>query len=542
MRREVLIAALLAACASASARAAWTGGPVDLAILDGSIVDGTGAPGRTGDILVRGGKIVFVGDADEHDLDARRTIRAAGKVVAPGFIDLHAHGNPLIDGSFRNFLLQGVTTVVLGQDGVSPQAERGEGKLPTLALWRNALAPPTGSPIMLAQWLDAVDRKRPDVNIAALSGFGTNRMISGTGTAPVPTAPQLAAEKEILRADLAAGAFGMSSGLEYVPDRYAETAELVTLANIVGDHGGVVMSHMRTEDDSEIAGAIAELIAQGRKARVNISHLKIVFGKTRRQAESVLAQIREARRNGVELSADVYPYIAGFADMTLLYPPWAKQRTEWDVAVRTRRAELAAYLQARVMKRNGPEAILIAEGAFAGLTLQQVADREKMTFVDVLIDRFGYPGPNAAHRVMSAEVQETFVAAPDVAISTDGGPWIHHPRSWGSYPKTLREYVVDSGRLSIEAAIHKMTGLPARVLALPDRGRIAVGAKADLVVIDFATIESTATWGKYDQVPMGFVAVIVNGAIAAENGVPAPQRHGHTLRRQGARTHPGPAQ
>lgn len=532
------LAALLAGARAPLKAPAWRGGPVDLAILGGLVIDGTGAPGRSGDVLVRGVRIVFVGRVDRRGLVAGRTIRAEGKLVSPGFIDLHSHGNPLVEPSFANFLLQGVTTIVLGQDGVSPQAEDVDYEASaSLGAWRAARkgGPRAGAgPVTLAQWMAAVDAKRPDVNIATLSGFGVDRTLAGVGAAPVPTAGQLAAEKEILGADLEAGAFGMSSGLEYVPDRYSRTAELAALADVVGDHGGVVMSHMRSEDDDQIAQSIAELAAQGRRARVNISHLKIVFGKTRAQAEAVLAQIRRIRAGGVEMSADVYPYIAGFADMTLLYPPWAKRKDEWDAAVQGRRPELEAYLHARVLKRNGPQAILIASGPYAGMTLKEVAEKKAMSFEKVLIDVFGYPGPDAAHRVMASEAQETFVAAPDVAISTDGGPRIRHPRSWGTYPKVLREYVVDSHRLTIEAAIHKMTGLPAHVLRLADRGRIAIGAKADIDVIDLAAIKSTATWEKFDQAPLGFVAVVVNGAVAAENGRAAPMRYGRVLRRPGS--------
>lgn len=510
-------------------------GIVDLAIIDGLIVDGTGRKPRTGDVLVRGGEIVFVGEAPSSSFKAKRTILAAGKLVTPGFIDLHSHGNPLIDASFDNFLLQGVTTILLGQDGRSPQVDAGEDdpEPPTLAAWRAARERRTGvaqTPITLGHWLDAAGRKPLDVNIAALSGFGTNRKIAGTGASPVPSPEQLAAEKEILRADLEAGAFGLSSGLEYPPDRYSRTQELVQLAALVGEYGGVVMSHMRSEDDDKIAGAIAELAAQGRQARVNISHLKIVFGQERAQARAVLEQIRAARANGIEMSADVYPYLAGFADLSLVYPPWAQQEAEWKAAIRDRRPQLEAYLRQRVMKRNGPEAILITTGPYAGLTLKQVAEREKEDFVDTIIDRFDFGGPKAAHRVMSADVQEAFIAAPDVAISTDGGPRIRHPRSWGSYPKVLHDYVASGGRLPIETAIYKMTLLPARVLRLSDRGRIAPGAKADLLVIDLAKVESPATFEKFDQAPIGFEAVVVNGVVAADNGR-RTARNGQVLRR-----------
>ncbi len=512
----LLLATMLSGCVSVGRP---TDG-VDLAILNGTVVDGTGAPARRADILIRGDEIVFVGRADRARLQSARIVDAAGRYVVPGFIDNHAHGNPLLDQNFENFLRQGVTTVVLGQDGVSPQdvgdrdAEHG---IP--------------GPATLAQWMQAVDAHGVEVNVAALSGHGTNRMLAGGRTEAPLTPQQRAAAAEILRGDLAAGAFGLSSGLEYVPGRYASTEELAELAEIVGAVDGVVMSHMRSEDDDRIAGAIAELIEQGRHARVNISHIKIVFGRSADQAEAVLRQIREARAAGIRISADVYPYLAGYGDMTLVYPSWAKRRDQWEAAVRDRRPELEAALIASVNRRNGPGAILIGSGPYAGKTLEQVARELNRPFVEVLIDVFGFGGPGAAHRMMAAEVQDRFIADPDISISTDGGPWINHPRSWGTYPTVLGYYVRDRHLITMEAAIRKMTSLPASVLGLRDRGVIAVGRKADLVVFDPTTIRSNATWENARQAPTGIDAVIVNGAVALSQGQVSATRHGHVLRR-----------
>jgi len=531
-RRILHFAVAFAALAATGAAAQ----EVDLAILGGTVVDGRGAEPFVADILVDEGRIVLVGEADPGTLTAAHTIDARGLLVTPGFIDAHAHGNPLVDASFANFLRQGFTTVVLGQDGVSPPDERVTytDNL-DLEAWRTAMM---GGPVAFAgpatlgQWLDAVDERGVEVNVAALSGHGTNRLLVGAGSeSPLTEAQQLAAE-EILRADLAAGAFGLSSGLEYIPGRYADKEELVRLARIVGQVDGVVMSHMRSEDDDRIADAIEELIAQGRHARVSVSHLKVVYGQTVEQAEAVLAQLASARANGVEIHADAYPYYAGYANMVLVYPDWAKRKDQWDDAVANRRGELERALIARVNKRNGPSAILIASGEFAGKTLAEVAAELGLPFEQVLIDQFGYGGPLAAHRIMSEETQDVFIADADVALSSDGGPWISHPRSWGSAPELLARFVRDKRLLPIESAVRKLSALPADILGLADRGRIAQGLVADLNIIDLARLENRASWTDHAQPPAGYRAVIVNGIMAFDGKQVLESRAGRTLRRQ----------
>lgn len=520
----VLSAVAVGACASVH----------DLAIVGGRVIDGTGRAPRAATVLVDGDAIRAIVPPGRR-IRARETIDARGAYVTPGFIDLHAHGNPLVDRSFANFLLQGATTVVLGQDGMSPQ-DTGSAYAAAVSLdvWERSAAASTPSdasvPVTLAQWMRRVEQGPMDVNVAPLSGHGTLRTVAGTGVSPTPTEAQKRAMERILRADLDAGAFGLSSGLEYVPGVYASTGELVALADVVGERDGVVMSHLRSEDDDKIARAIDELVAQGRRARVEVSHLKIVYGREARQARAVLDALGAARERGVRVQADVYPYLAGYADMTLLYPDWARRREQWDVAVRERRGDLEQYLFERVMRRNGPGAILITSGTWAGKTLDEVATETRKPFVEVLIDTFGYGGPLAAHRVMSADVQDVFVLSPDVAISTDGGPWIRHPRSWGTYSRVLEEYVQRRGALSVEAAVRKMTALPASVLGLTDRGRIAPGLKADLVVFDLAAVRTRATWTDPALPPSGFTAVVLNGQVAARDGVQSSARAGRMLR------------
>ncbi len=509
---------------------------VDIAILNGQIVDGTNSPAFQADILIKDGKIVFIGDAENSDFQAATVIDAADRWVTPGFIDLHAHGNPLIARSFDNFLTQGVTTVTLGQDGVSPMFEQVWFRRQyTHDTWRAAASGDVvdfAKPITLRHWMQAVENRGIEVNIAPMSGHGTGRRLVGAYESNL-SASQKAGIEEMVRADMEAGAWGISSGLEYVPGRYSSLSELVDLAKIVGEYDGLILSHIRSEDEDKIARAIDEAIAQGKHARVGISHLKIVYGKSASDAENVLSKIRSARENGIEIIADTYPYLAGYACMTLVYPSWAKRQEEWEDAVANKRTELEAALRARVFKRNGPEAILIGSGEYAGKTLKEVADQLGKPFEKVLIDDFGYCGPGAAHRIMREDIQEQFIAAPDVAISTDGGPWINHPRSWGGYPKVLDEYTLRKKLMPVELAIHKMTGLPANFLKLPERGTLKIGNAADVLVIDPVKIKSNATWTDARQAASGFDAVIVNGHLALHNDQILERQAGQMLRRVG---------
>jgi len=509
----------------------------DIAILNGQVIDGTNSPQYQADVLIEDGRITFIGDLDEKNLKAKKVIDATGRWITPGFIDLHPHGNPLVAKSFNNFLSQGVTTVVLGQDGRSPMVEQ----VRYVVLYPEWKAASEGKPteykgpVTLKQWMEALDKKGVEVNIIPTSGHGTNRLVAMALETDM-TDEQIDRTEEILRADMEAGAWGISSGLEYVPGRYATLEELLYLAKIVGEYDGVIFSHIRSEDQDKIGAAIDEAVAQGQYARIGVSHLKVVYGKSIEDAEMVLGKIRQARNKGIEIIADTYPYLAGYACMTLVYPSWAKRREEWNDAVLNRREELEDALRKRVIKRNGPEAILIASGKYTGKTLKEVAEQLEMPFEKVLIDEFGFCGPGAAHRIMREDIQEKFIAAPDVAISTDGGPWINHPRSWGSYPKVLDEYTLRKKLMSVELAIHKMTGLPANFLRLPDRGILKKGNIADVLLIDPRKVKSNATWTKANQVASGFDAVIVNGILASKEGQVVCSKAGKVLRRPGTKS------
>lgn len=525
MRREgryILVStgcALLVAggCHSGAAEEAEAPQPTyDTLIQNSRIVDGTGDDAYTADLLIRDGLIVKLGDIDAGSIDVSRRIDAAGRVLAPGFIDTHAHGDPVTD-SYEVFLAMGITTIVLGQDGgtagVVPDSESKDRQ-------------------GLADWIAEAESVGVEVNVAPMAGHGTIRWQAGVGVKSGSLSDrELDRMRAQLREDMEAGAFGMSSGLEYVPGLYSEPAELVALAKVVGDYEGVVMSHMRSEDDDRIESSIAELAAQGAYARVHISHLKIVYGKGEERAAELLANIEAVREGGVELSADIYPYTAGYASIALLFPEWALPPSDYDEIVENRREELAAWLEARMNKRNGPDALLLASPPYNGQTLRETAEAAGKSFVDVLVE-IGPYGAVGAHFTQDQATHDALVVSPLTAISTDGGPNLRHPRSSGTYAKLIARYVREDDALSLEEAVRKATSLPASIMGLRDRGVIREGAKADLLIFDPAQVQERSDYLDPLASARGFDVVMVNGAVAYADGELQPGRHGQVLERQ----------
>lgn len=482
---------------------------VDILIEDGSVLDGLGRPAVKSDVVIVGDRIVFVGDTQFSDSDMAQRVRlridAAGRTVAPGFIDLHAHGDPLETPAFENFLAMGVTTITLGQDGSSPEIHP------------------------LSDWLQEVSRGGAGPNIAMLVGHGTLRTLAGIGRdrnpAPETVQRMLALLDETLRYT-----FGLSTGLEYNPGLNAGRAELLALAQVVGRHGRVIMSHLRSEDDDRLEASIAELLEQGEYARVHVSHLKSVYGRGEERAAELLAILGNARQGGIDITADVYPYTASYTGIGILFPVWAKTSEQFGIAKRERRAELEDWLRRRVERRNGPEATLLGTGPWTGKTLAEVAFRQESDFVDVLIDDIGPHGASAAYFVMDAALQSQILADPHVGICSDGSPDGFHPRGHGSFAKVIETYVIGEGVLSLEEAVRKMTSFPAGVLGIEDRGVLAPGMLADVVIFDPAKVRAVATYESPHQLAEGFDTVIVNGRVAFEHGNASGALPGRVLR------------
>lgn len=479
----------------------------DLLISQGAIVDGSGQKAYDADVLVSGDSIAFVGQVDTSQIEVSRIIDADGKVVTPGFIDTHSHGNPLKTPDFHNFLAMGATTISLGKDGSSPAVED------------------------LGQWMQQVEDTVPGVNIAMFVGHGTLRMLSGIKYNPRPSQEQVVDMGQMLAKSLDAGAFGMTTGLEYIPGTYAPDYELEHLAQIVGEKGKFITSHVRNEDDEAIGASLRELLLQGKYAPVQVSHMKVVYGEGEDRAEEILNVLAEAREEGIKVTADVYPYTASYTTISIVFPEWALPPNNYEEVVRTKRAELAEFLRNKVNQRNGPEATLLGTAPWAGKTLAQVAAELDKPFEDVLIDDIRPGGASGAYFVMNDELQARFIADSLVMICSDGSPTSRHPRGHGTFAKIIEQYVLQDSLFSLEEAVRKMTSLPAQTMGITDRGRLVPGMKADILIFDPQQVKATATYENPFQLAEGFEYVLVNGKLSIDGGEIAQQRNGKMLRK-----------
>jgi N-acyl-D-amino-acid deacylase len=513
MNNQYLFAAILAVglagCESAQEPFLAEYDVVDLLIENGQVLDGLGNVAIEADVVVVGDQIVFVGEAAFSAADREnrinRIIDAAGRTVAPGFIDLHSHGDPLETPELENFLAMGVTTITLGQDGSSPDVRP------------------------LSNWLADVAAKGIGTNLAMFIGHGTIRDQSGIGMSDSPEPEDMQRMLGILD-DALGYTFGLSSGLEYNPGLNAKTSELRALAKVVGQHNRIVMSHMRNEDDDQLEASIAELLEQGEDTRVHVSHLKSVYGNGPDRAEEILGILDAARASGINVTAEIYPYTASYTGIDIVFPVWAKTQQQFDVAKLERRDELAEFLRDRVNRRNGPEATLLGTDPWTGKTLADVAHEMEMPFEDVLIDVIGPQGASGAYFVMNDPLQARLLQDPNVGVCSDGSPTGFHPRGHGTFAKIIETYVNDQKTLTLPDAVRKMTSFAAYVLGTPDRGAIKASMMADIIIFDQQNVRATATYPDPLQLADGFDIVIVNGKVARENGRRTDMLHGRVLK------------
>ncbi len=474
----------------------------DLLITNSSIIDGSGSSAYTADLLIHDGVIIKIGEIDTEGMIIRREMDAEGKTISPGFIDTHSHGNPLSTPRFDNFLSMGVTTISMGQDGRSNGLED------------------------VNSWMNEVDTQGTGPNILYFAGHNTLRQLVGAPRESGLEENYIQEMRDILSQAMDAGAFGMTTGLEYDHGTFADLQELIALGEPIAEADGLIMSHMRNEDDDKIEDSVTELLEQGlgSGANVHASHIKIVFGDDPQQAESVLELMNEARNEGVNVTADVYPYTASFTGISIVFPEWALPPNDFDEVVREQREELEEYLRNRIEARNGPGATLFGTAPWAGMTLKEVAEELDKPFEDVLIDDIKPGGASAAYFVMDEDVMRRFLVDPFVMVSSDGSPTMRHPRGYGSFAKIIRQYVNEEDLLSLEEAIYKMSGLPAETVGLSNpekvdipRGLIREGFAADLLIFDPANIDDTATFEEPHTYAEGFDWVFVNGtAVIAE--------------------------
>ena len=479
------------------------GNTFDLLITNGRIINGLDTSTIVTDLLVKNDKIIYIGMVDTAKIVATQIIDASEKVITPGFIDVHAHGNPLEMPGFENFLHMGVTTICLGQDGSSPMVTR------------------------MDEWMTKVDEAKPGVNITMFVGHGTLRHLSGIGYKPDPSEAEMQKMLDLLTEAFDAGCYGLSTGLEYTPGMYAGEEELIKLASLTGQHDRMIMSHMRNEDDDALEESIKELLKQGAHCRVHVSHLKSVYGRGTERAAEVLALLD----GDISATADIYPYNASYTGIGIVFPKWAKAPNDYQKVKQTRRKELLDFLKHKIQQRNGPEATLFGTGYFAGRTLKDLSDESGRPYEEILLD-IGPNGASGAYMVMDEDLQERLFQDEKLMVSSDGSTTMRHPRGYGTFAKIIETYVYQKNLVGLPVAIHKMTGLPAQTMGIADRGMIQENKVADLLIFDPQKIKANATFIKPKQFATGFDWVIVNGKVAVENGELEKERFGKMLRKE----------
>jgi N-acyl-D-aspartate/D-glutamate deacylase len=544
-------AALLFAAATTRAEEA----PYDLVIRNGKIVDGTGNPWFVGDVAVRGDRIVAVGRIPAAQ--AKREIDAKGLVVAPGFIDMHSHSDYVLleDGAAQSKVRQGVTTEVLGEGNSGGPYQ---GKLPphSATVDRKTVRWTT-----LAGYFDTVEKAGVSVNIVSYVGVD-NIWQSVMGTSfERPTAAQMDQMKALVDEAMKDGAFGLSSMLAMPPGSLATTDDLVELCKIVAKHHGIYSSHIRNEG-SEVFDAVKEAIAIGERAGipVDIIHLKIADQKYWGRTDELVALIDDARKRGVNVQANVYPYTRGSNNLASIIPPWAHEGGTARMLERLKDEKQRQRLKKEI-KEGLPgwynhytavggdwgRMLVAGKGAYEGLTMDRViAARSKGkdpapdaldVLFDVLIEEGGSVPTVFEHH--SEKDMRLALVQPWCSIGSDGsalateGP-LHrgnpHPRSFGTFPRVLGIYVRERGLLKLEDAVRKMTSMNAAKLGIRDRGLLRAGDYADIVVFDPEQIIDRASYEKPFQYSEGVVHVIVNGKVVLDQGKHTDERPGRAIR------------
>ncbi|HSM61217.1 MAG TPA: D-aminoacylase [Longimicrobiales bacterium] len=549
-RRVLPLLAAVAAFAAAPAEA-QDPGPFDVLIVGGRVLDGTGNPWFRADVGVRGGRIVAVGSL--RGAPADRIVDATGLYVAPGFIDIHSHaddGNARVGGATirtddprrkaaPSLVSQGITTVVVNQDGRSP--------------W----------PISEQRGL--LERQGVGPNVMLMVGHGTiRREVMGDDFARRATEAEVAGMRALLRRGLEEGAVGLSAGLEYVPGRFGTTDEVALLAEELLPFDGVYISHERSEGGDPmwfwpsqdepgpptLLDAVMETIEIGRRsgARVVASHVKAKGAHWWGTSGAVIQLVQRARDEGVRVWADQYPYpTSGTDGNTVLIPGWALQdpgardrddrRPPADV-LRENLADPGTAARIRrditheVRRRGGADRVVIfdyPDSALVGKNLQEVADTRGVDPVEMalLLQLEGDPDRRGGGRMrgfsMSESDVEAYAAQPWVATTTDGGIALPedgpvHPRYYGTFPRKIAHYARDVGALSVESALRASTSLPAQIVGLRDRGQVREGFWADLVLFDLEALEDRSTFFEPHRHATGIRHVLVNGAFVVRDG------------------------
>ncbi len=508
----------------------------DLVIRNGVIVDGSGAPPFKSDIGIVGDTIKALGDLS--GVKSEEVIDAKNLIVAPGFIDIHNHSDisifevPTAD----NYILQGVTTLVIGNCGWSPAPLTDVNKDEVINEIKKEHPEVTIGWETFNEYLNALESLKPSVNIAPLVGHGTVRSAVLGFTSSKPTESDLMKMRELVKEAMEAGALGISTGLIYVPGTFASTDEIIELAKVASRYGGMYATHMRNEGVG-LLDSIYEAITVGVKAgiTVEISHLKASGRPNWGKVTTALGLISDYASRGFDISADAYPYTASSTSLSALLPQDVREGRVEEVLKKLKDPAVVRELTERLGGAAFEERyiswsdIMISFSArhkeFEGLRMDKIAERLGLdpvsAMVKLLIDDELATGMIVFG--MSEEDVEKVISHQYVAIGSDGsvgrfGEGKPHPRRYGTFPRVIAKYVRERKTLTLAEAIRKMTSLPARKLKLWDRGLIRPGFKADIVIFNYYTIEDTATYENPHSYPRGIRYVIVNGKTAVING------------------------
>jgi N-acyl-D-amino-acid deacylase len=520
----------------------------DLRLTGAQVVDGTGSTARHADVAVADGRIVAVGP-DATDAPAARTMDLAGLVLAPGFIDLHTHVDFTLPVHPRAgaMVRQGVTTLVGGNCGFSPfpvSAAHGDDLRDLNAFIDEGLSWDWDD---AAGYLAHVDALPLACNLAQLVGHGAVRIAVMGMTGRAPTAAELNRMRELVDRALRAGAVGLSTGLVYAPGSHADTDEIVALAKVAADHGRFYASHIRSEGDDAVA-AVREALDIGRRAgaAVQLSHHKAMGRANWGKVERTLAMIDDARADGLDVTADQYPYVAASTTLSNLLPAWAREDgLDGMLAIfgdPDRRGRLADEVRAGASDYDLDQVMISAvpPGANAdagGRMLVDVADGAGEDPVDTVLRLLAQERDRVQMVIfgMDEEDVRAVMRHPHVAVASDG--WTldpasggtPHPRSYGTYVRVLGRYVRELAVLTLEEAVRKMTSLPAARLGRDDLGVVRPGARADLVAFDPARVADGATFDAPHRFASGVEHVIVGGRPVIDAGVDTGDAAGSVL-------------
>lgn len=525
---------------------------LDILIKNGSIIDGTGYGEFIADIGIKDKKIVAIGRLNEED--AVKIIDVKGLKVVPGFIDIHSHTDAdlIINPKAESKIRQGVTTEITGQDGFSWGPIGG----PELELTLKNFKEQYGEELKwrtIADFLNDFSSRKFAVNIATMVGLGTIReFVIGLDDRPASNDELKRMQYELIKA-LEEGAIGISTGLEYTPGSFASTEELIKLCEVVPEKYRLYSSHIRNEDNF-VLEAIDEAIEIARKSnsRLQVAHLKVSGKSNWKKVDQVIEKIDNASKEGIEINADRYPYVAYHTNLSSLFPLWVRDGGKEKFLERLKdnslKIDIREYVQKKVENLDGDwDGVLITSvgeesyRGYQGKTIKQISEELGEDPFDLTTKILIGTNDNVMMMGFGMEESSTekILAHPKVMISSDAGshaPYppmnneIAHPRAYGTFPRAIARYVRERKICSLEEMIKKMTSMPANKLGIKDRGIIAENNYADIVIFDYETIQDRATFTDPHQYPSGIPYVIVNGKIVIENGEQTGELPGSVIR------------